>query len=938
MTAVRARHAVLRGSVEAAALLVDPAITGEAAARARVLSLWTPDASVLSIDGAYLLRLAVPQRVDAQFARGLPFVRRAGVLVSVDVDEEELRALGGFAAGTVVMMRAGVVVARAAGSADVVDPALWLDLGEFMAVATESLAAPPAPPTRAIDPVPHDVREILPVAPMESPEKASAMLAALARARSRTSSAPGAAGHRATSDGPKPSELLTRLLFWLILLAAFQSAVAVAAVILVLIALAAIVGGAILVKVARKFRRSSSVDDALQRLARASGGGRASRPRRGTAAAGERESRWRRFFERVFATLQLSRLIGRAHAKYLADLLQKFDDGDLDAALRLALPLGGGEGGESLSFRAFHGRDSLAITSGRGGATQHVPVDAALMQHLRTLYRDAFERLDRAGRVDDAAFVLAELLNSSDEAVSYLERKGRLVTAAQVAEARELPADLVVRQWILAGDRKRAVAIARSRHAFASAVARLEHSHPETAALLRGLWGEWLASSGRYAAAVDAVSPVASLRHVANEWLERGIAQGGTQSARLLARRLEWRDDRDALEPVLEQLDAADEELRDVRAAIAESLLALPKTPVVAIAARAAVRSVLRDGIDLPQKKIRKLAELSGDAALQADLPSRAMRAAWRDRNGLLHIGIDVTDTGTQPVYDVAALNDGRIAVALGENGVEMLDKRGRRIARFDEPAHRLVISDERDRAIAISGRGAVVRLSRIDFGTRRAAYWCDARMSGAAQSYDGGIWFVFAGTELLAIDATGSRFESLWHYPDFPSPIRTIARDERQLTIAGSGRESVHMWRYELPSLTLRERSVIAPAMLDPAGPYVAAPDGALLATETPRTASWTASVLGNNPGFMNLESSGQICIPQALSTSWLIASDSTTVFIADRRPAKLRARITLNGASAFTTRVQGDTLSVADDRGRVIVLDTTQAAHRGVPGSVGR
>lgn len=71
---------------------------------------------------------------------------------------------------------------------------------------------------------------------------------------------------------------------------------------------------------------------------------------------------------------------------------------------------------------------------------------------LRAAYRKAFEQLEREGRIDEAAFVLAELLHVDEEAVAFLERHGRLRLAAEVAEARDLPPGLIVRQWFLAGD------------------------------------------------------------------------------------------------------------------------------------------------------------------------------------------------------------------------------------------------------------------------------------------------------------------------------------------------------------------------------------------------------------------------------------------------------------------------------------------------------
>ena len=49
---------------------------------------------------------------------------------------------------------------------------------------------------------------------------------------------------------------------------------------------------------------------------------------------------------------------------------------------------------------------------------------------LRRLYREAFHRLESQDRVEEAAFLLAEGLHAHEEAVSFLERHGRLRLAA----------------------------------------------------------------------------------------------------------------------------------------------------------------------------------------------------------------------------------------------------------------------------------------------------------------------------------------------------------------------------------------------------------------------------------------------------------------------------------------------------------------------------
>jgi len=76
---------------------------------------------------------------------------------------------------------------------------------------------------------------------------------------------------------------------------------------------------------------------------------------------------------------------------------------------------------------------------------------------LRRLYREAFHRLESQERIEEAAYLLAEVLHAHEEAVGFLERHGRFLLAAEMAEARHLPPGLVVRQWLLAGNRERAL-------------------------------------------------------------------------------------------------------------------------------------------------------------------------------------------------------------------------------------------------------------------------------------------------------------------------------------------------------------------------------------------------------------------------------------------------------------------------------------------------
>ena len=156
---------------------------------------------------------------------------------------------------------------------------------------------------------------------------------------------------------------------------------------------------------------------------------------------------------------------------------------------------------------------------------------------LKARYRRAFERLRDQGDFEKAAFVLAELLHADEEAVSFLEKHDKLRLAAELAEARNLPAGLVIRQWFLAGEPARAVRLARKSGAFADAVVRLGATHPEYARTLRLLWAEALAAAGAYPAAVDVVWQLPADRPLAYPWIDRAIEIGGVAGAAMLVRK-----------------------------------------------------------------------------------------------------------------------------------------------------------------------------------------------------------------------------------------------------------------------------------------------------------------------------------------------------------------------------------------------------------------
>ncbi len=612
---------------------------------------------------------------------------------------------------------------------------------------------------------------------------------------------------------------------------------------------------------------------------------------------------------------RLTRAVSRHHAAYLRRLMEMFESGDFDNALRHAVPLAipAEAGPRRLPLRPLTPRAELRIRPERSRPWSSAGISPEVFGELRRLYREAFHRLESQERIEEAAFLLAEVLHAHEEAVGFLERHGRFRLAAEMAEARDLAPGLVVRQWFLARDRERALRIARRTGAFSDAVTRLERSRqPEEARELRRLWAQGLADAGDYAAAVDTLWPLEPERVRTLVWMDCAIEQGGAPAGRMLARKVALAPEpfariRDACLALLESWRA---EGAAARLAFADTLRRGPRTPAAQVLARAAVRAMARDsgrfGARLEPAELRQLVAFAGDGALKADAPALPLppREPWISRNGLWRVEIAGSDAGTMPAYDAAFLPNGLTAVALGEAGVRLLSRDGRAVAEFDPPAHRLVVSDHGDRAFALARRGEVWRITLIDFAAGTVQDWRDTRLEAFAPDFDGALWFVAEPGELIAVETNTGAFDGAWAAP-LPGPALTIARSETRCSLLVAGRET-EVWTYELPSLTLRHREALPQGR---SGTLGISPDGAL--AEAP------AALLPTGPPSS----------PPAAAGDWiawpLYGKQGVTIQLLHRPSDTVRAEVVLERTTRVTLHLQPQALTLADDRGRVLVLD---------------
>lgn len=925
MSTLQPRRIVHRGHVEASGYLFDTALIGMEETRRRILQLWAPGVQVYSHDRSYYVRLQAPVRVDCALSIGTPLVMTENILSALPLAQDELSALGA-PSDSVVYVSGGSACVAPLNSFVVVSPASWLDISQFKTVLVSTLGSVYEAPKVVAEPEPFDARAKLDGAPAATPELLET-IAALKTGPSKEERVGGGSPFGGNAGG-----MLTDLL-------------------------GSVVGS--VSTLAGMFSRKQTQSGSYQ----------------GTGY-GETElgslfenmsSALRRLTMRLLQKTQLSRILGRRQAMYMARMMAMFENGNLDDALRHAVPIDDLPPtlGQSAAFGVPTPRTNLAIVPQRPRNSHLIGAEVDVLGYLRQLYRAAFDRLVAQGRFEEAAFVLAELLRSNEEAVAFLERHGKFRLAAELAEARELSPGLVVRQWFLAGEVKRAIGIARRTQAFADAVLRLERTNRKQAEELRLVWAESLADAGNYAGAVDVIWPLTLERSRAITWMDRTIEVGGPVAARMLARKLSLvpEEFEDIRQRCLIFLDDESFEQRTARLSFVEALCKGQRNTQAQTLARAATRAILRDaGQDyhaLKPKQFRSLVEFTGDGALRTDVPPFPTAEQSSRSSEPLRLEFASADCGSLPIPDAAILADGRMLLALGEVGVKLLTRDGRTITHFDHPAHRLVLSDHGDRAIALARRGEVWRLTRLDLLERRATDWCEAHLDAFAPSYDGSLWFIGAKGDFYVIDASAEKFEALWRVPDAGERVVDVARTATSCSFLTSGESRLEKWVYRLPLLTLRGRT-LSPALPENVSCLVLraalSADGVYLdqslygywepeKSTSPLKGSQEMAELTPLPvlqlrvfgdyedvvkhEFPIGDAKSQPGQPEILRTrvvSPVYEDAGARVRVIDLQEPRITAEVFLANAKQISSRLTDSDVTITDDCGRVLVIDLSR------------
>ena len=525
--------------------------------------------------------------------------------------------------------------------------------------------------------------------------------------------------------------------------------------------------------------------------------------------------RWRNWVTQMALLTKASKLIGASHANYLKKLMDKFESGDLQEALRHAIPLGDGTQSLGQALGRLQPRNNLTISRYTAAASS-VSFGDQIEAHLRKLYRQAFERLDRMGKHEEAAFVLADLLRNKQEALDYLLNHDRLSLATELALSWDMPADTIIRLLCLAGEFEKAVLIAKRDNAFAAAIATLQNK-PDIAKKLRYLWADYLISQGNWLDAVEAIWPIQTEQSLAIEWLKKAESSYGELGVRATIQLLikSPEDSQRCAKSLLTLIENPSN--ADYRNNIAANILNVNvRHQLLSLLIAKLIPWIWIDSANrqstLSNKQLDKLLMLCSDALLKMDIPSTKNKIS----ETLLHITlasnllITAPSIGQQSIEDIVMLSNNRMLIALGEPGLIIVNENMQRCMQYAIPCNRIVLSESRQVVLLIQTLDERSKVTRLDLVTHEKLDLGILDIDLFAPEFDGVKWVITSRDRYLVIDTSTKELQTLWSLSDLQGKIIRISSNTNHESLMINKEDNVEIWTYSLPSRRLYKKDLI--------------------------------------------------------------------------------------------------------------------------------
>ena len=786
------RFRFFNGQVKADAMLFHHALVERHDCISRILSVWHLGCVLFRLDQDYLVQFPQVQSFHAKQAPGQVLVMQSGVLCNVKLERAETEPLC-LAQGSLLLLQHGTWREVNPAELQRQHPAQWIHFSDYEFTSAKSLGVAHVVIKPAVIIASKSTRSIFNSEEYQASESQQLLLSKLKKGK---------------QHAPSPQSALLSGLFSI----------------------------------------GSGLLQGLQGLTHFGSGATSSYP---AAPVNQKQNHnhkqaqapiqppgWRARFAAFIMQSRLGALIGRQQAQYMHKMMQMFEQGDISNALKHAIPLSDAK--QALQQGAPPKvRDHLGISPQQNSASSQFLLQDAFFDSLQAVYERTFERLDKAGRYEEAAFVLAELLAESERAVEYLQAHGQLQLAAELAEGRQLSPAWVIKQWLVAGNVQRAIDIADHTGCYAEAVDLIARKDPDLAADLRTRFADSMASAGQYESAIDMVWPMKDKPNAVQDWMATVIAQGGTSGAKMLIKKVAMTQSLTSSLVALQALfqDRTEASFPKRQAAI-EAILGSSLEGDTQKLVEFAIRSHLMDrsaGFACNDKTLKNLLKYCHNSALQTDIkplpiqhrkqpekPRLAERSSiWQvDWETSFHPGIE----------DMTMLPKNRFLLARGESGVHIVNALGRCLKRFHAPCHHLVLSDQQNRAILLAKRDRHVTLHQLNLTDNRMTPWLQLHIDAFANTFDGRVWLVAQGNQLLALDVQTQEAKALWQVNDLPGTILSIVRDPHSVALLLETNTGYEVWRYQLPSMSLKQRQPTERYSTEPAALRAICTDGTLV------------------------------------------------------------------------------------------------------------
>jgi hypothetical protein len=952
------RRPILAGHQQIEGLWFSSERFDESARERLILEHWQVGAGAYRFAEGDLLRFCTALSVQCETLAGWPLIRQGAGLCSALLAPEELHTLP---AADVWLVRGSQVQALLLRDAEGLSPGQWLNISGYTLLDTYDCNATLAEPV--FEARVTDVRTIIggPLGSV-SPEREGVMQALIDRQRAAPKQ-PAASASAPGKNPWKPAEPVSfpalklgatfALVGALIWMASYGKQQAFSPLpppvredfsgVILGTLVGAIVFTALLMGL-NKFLRRGSPGVAAPPPAKAAQG---IAPR--ATPVGHKPAAWRRWLTRLTQHSKLSALYGKRQAAYMQRMLEMFEDGDFAEALRHAIPLGGEQGSSEQMFGTPERRQDLRLSE-QSGPRRAMLFEEGLEAHLRQIYRQTFTRLDREGRIEEAVFVLAELLKVRQEALDYLEKHGRYQQAADLALAWDMPAAVIVRLLCLAEQWEQALSVARRDNAFGEAVLALQAKSPESANRLRLEWAQSLTEKGLWLQAVDVIWSLPAERGRAAQWLLNAEAAGGRLAIDALVKRaILLPETLHAYGPWVEQLRNDPQRGRE-RAALAQALLAhKAEAGALAWLTGATVHAIVADQLSgeggLTHHQLQALVKMSKDKLLLTDLPGQALK-----RSAVVPLSQAgktqewwVPARGNRGIHDAVALEDSRYLLALGEAGAVVIDEFGNTLFHFAVPAQEVVLAHGRQVALVLIRRNDAWRISKLDLVNRTATDLGVLVVDVFAKVFDGTAWSIGREKQMRVVDVDRG-FATLWHVSDLPGRVYRLQSDECNeylwlFSVPGVG---IERWHYRLPERRLMGREVV---------PAINPDHNQLLCAVSMITECWikdlyaeelilVVNVAGNHRGYRLPGASAELIeeypVSVHLEPEWLLfryalAENQSRWHMIHRASDRLCATWTwpLDDANV---RQQGDDWLLFDEQGRLSHINVANGSQRNI------